>query len=483
VKIIDLVDGDPARDEPPYIVMELLHGRDLQALIKAGPIAVSHAVDIMLQVCAAVSACHLRGFVHRDLKTTNIFVTEYNRIETVKVLDFGVAKLRADVMPIEDVASVDVTRSGMVFGTPEYLAPEVFRGAVAGPATDQYALGVLLYAALANGRKPFEADKSLDRPELKLCHAIVGGEHLLVRAHRPEVPPGLERVVERALSREAELRFPSVHEFGRALLPWASEGARLLWEVHFRIAPAPPPVHSTTFRPELVEYARRLFGPPNASGPNEGLRMSEGSSVGVHEMPGITSAVGELEPTLELALGGAPAVQAGASDEGVPLATRDISILEDPDAIMGDGGPDSAVTISVSAPMDHLPTADGTSTRSSRPLGRRPAVLAVLAVCACLAGIGVVVLAHRSHGRPWPRVMPPAEIANARATLADERPSEAPQLPVTVPHLAVVADVAPVVVPPPPVLAQGPHRRPRRTPHPPKPRPVFDDNGIGIPSD
>src|SRR5262249_2926718 len=162
----------------------------------------------------------------------NIFLTEYNRIETAKVLDFGVAKLRADAIRGE-VPTTEVTRNGMVFGTPEYLAPEVFHGVPAGPLADQYALGILVYTALTGGRKPFEIEKGIDHPELKLWRAVLAGDHVLVRTHRAEVPAALEEVVERAMHRDPDARFPSVHVLGRALLPWASERARLQWTGYF----------------------------------------------------------------------------------------------------------------------------------------------------------------------------------------------------------------------------------------------------------
>src|SRR5689334_19354141 len=97
VSLIDFVEGDPAKGEISYMVMEYLKGKDLGKVIKeTGPLEITRAVDRVLEVCAAVSTCHRQGYIHRDLKPTNIFITASDFIEVAKVLDFGVAKAWAE---------------------------------------------------------------------------------------------------------------------------------------------------------------------------------------------------------------------------------------------------------------------------------------------------------------------------------------------------------------------------------------------------
>src|SRR6185437_3493460 len=152
------------------------------------------AVDIMLGVCAALRACHRVGIIHRDLKPGNIFLAETETGREVKVLDFGVSKA-----PTAD----DLTREGQILGTPQYLAPEQIDGKV-GPASDQYALGVLLYVCLTL-RLPYEDHENRD-----LLRAIETGKFEAPRALRPELPSELEAILLRAMHICPSERFESV---------------------------------------------------------------------------------------------------------------------------------------------------------------------------------------------------------------------------------------------------------------------------------
>ena len=128
------------RDGTPYMVMEFLRGKSLSAVLKetAAPLQVDYVADVMLSVCAALRACHHVGIIHRDLKPANIFLCDTDTGWDVKVLDFGISKAPIDVG--------DLTKDGQILGTPQYLSPEQVNGQV-GPEADQYAIGVLLYAA------------------------------------------------------------------------------------------------------------------------------------------------------------------------------------------------------------------------------------------------------------------------------------------------------------------------------------------------
>ncbi|MET7707510.1 serine/threonine-protein kinase [Micromonospora sp. NPDC005413] len=132
----------------PYIVMELAEGETLAAHLRAGPLDWRISVRVCAEVAAALAAAHADGIVHRDVKPANIMLTPTG----VKVLDFGIAT---------PTGSPDLVPAGMVLGTPAYLAPEQLDGALATPAADMYALGVLLYYCLT-GRLPYRAATSAE---------------------------------------------------------------------------------------------------------------------------------------------------------------------------------------------------------------------------------------------------------------------------------------------------------------------------------
>ncbi len=139
-----------------YIAMEYLDGQNLEALLdRVGPLKVDRAVDIACQVASALTEAHHNGVLHRDLKPPNIFISEVKgKGEFVKVLDFGIAKLL-------DSTKAPLTRAGMVFGTPEYMAPEQSSGGTLDGRTDLYALGVVLWQMLT-AKLPYTGTNPVD---------------------------------------------------------------------------------------------------------------------------------------------------------------------------------------------------------------------------------------------------------------------------------------------------------------------------------
>jgi eukaryotic-like serine/threonine-protein kinase len=230
--IVDLTDmGTEGRNA--YLVMELLAGEDLShRLERAGPMAPRELVDLMLPVCSALIAAHDAGIVHRDLKPQNIFLASGHQGVTPKVLDFGISKSS------DTDASSSLTTTGSVIGTPHYLAPEQIKDArAASPASDQYSIGVIFYRCLTN-TNPFEGESIF-----AILQAIVTEKPVPLAERRPGLPDGLTRLIARAMSPLPWERFPSMREVGRALLPFASPKARLIWEDTFTDAstPALPP--------------------------------------------------------------------------------------------------------------------------------------------------------------------------------------------------------------------------------------------------
>ncbi|HLK91284.1 MAG TPA: serine/threonine-protein kinase [Polyangia bacterium] len=250
--VVQVLDFGFADDGTPFLVMEHLRGRDLGALLAAArsPLAVPDAVDIMLGVCAALRACHRVGIIHRDLKPGNIFLAETDTGTEVKVLDFGVSKA-----PTAD----ELTREGQILGTPQYLAPEQIDGKV-GPASDQYALGVLLYVCLTL-RLPYE-----ETEDRRLLRAIEAGRFEAPRALRADLPEALEAIVLRAMHVSPGERFESVYALGRELWELASPRAQAEWRAYYHPSSrggTPPTAQAVT----VLEKTAILEGPLDGERP------------------------------------------------------------------------------------------------------------------------------------------------------------------------------------------------------------------------
>jgi hypothetical protein len=179
----------------PYVVMELVEGRSLSTLLTGGPLPWRPAVLIAAQVAAALAAAHERGVVHRDVKPANVMVTA----SRVKLVDFGIS------------AAVGERDSdpGLILGTPAYLAPERLAGGVVRPATDVYALGLLLYLMVA-GRLPWRASTTT-----QMLRAHVYQEPAPLPAV-PDLPEEVARLCRRCLAKQPGDR-PSAAEAARVL--------------------------------------------------------------------------------------------------------------------------------------------------------------------------------------------------------------------------------------------------------------------------
>jgi serine/threonine protein kinase len=146
--VIEIFDQGEMDDGVPYIVMDLLDGSTLSRLVDAGAVAPERSLPIMIQIARGIARAHDLGVVHRDLKPDNIFLCRRDgRRDLVKILDFGIARSRADSR---------LTNAGELFGTPQYMAPERITSGEAGPSVDLYALGVIFFE-MATGHLPFTA--------------------------------------------------------------------------------------------------------------------------------------------------------------------------------------------------------------------------------------------------------------------------------------------------------------------------------------
>ncbi len=196
-----------------FIAMELLEGETLGERIRRdGKLEPSDLTPIVVGACAGLEAAHQMGIVHRDLKPDNIFLEQGPQGMQVKLLDFGISKV---------TGSDKLTQTGEVLGTPRYMAPEQLSAERdLDGCTDVYALGVILYEALA-GSPPFLAATPTD-----LIVAILHGKVTPLRSFRPDLPEDVDAVVTRAMSRAREARHGSARELAAAWLAAASPPER-----------------------------------------------------------------------------------------------------------------------------------------------------------------------------------------------------------------------------------------------------------------
>ena len=204
--VAQVIDVDRTPEGEAYMVMELLEGETLLALLeRERKLSVGVACAFTLQILEALEAAHALDVVHRDLKPENVFVTHGTRKTTVKLIDFGIAKVRRD-------GGAELTMAGVTMGTAEYMAPEqAFSADKADARSDLYAVGVMLYEMLS-GMRPVTGDDprviavKIERGEIKpLVHAL------------PSVPPALAGFAHRAMAARPEMRFQSAAEMRLAL--------------------------------------------------------------------------------------------------------------------------------------------------------------------------------------------------------------------------------------------------------------------------
>lgn len=209
--IVTVYDFGIVKEGGAYLVMEFLEGRTLRVEIQnRSKLPVGPAVDIMRQICSAVHAAHTEGIIHRDLKPDNIFLeSTRDGSVLVKILDFGVAKLRQNTADL--ARSADLTMSGMMLGTPIYMSPEQCQGEPFDARADIYSLGCVFYEMLA-GRPPFLGNTP---SALIIKHASEAPKPPSV--HVPSIPAGLESAIMKALEKDPDERFQTAMELGRAL--------------------------------------------------------------------------------------------------------------------------------------------------------------------------------------------------------------------------------------------------------------------------
>jgi Tol biopolymer transport system component len=199
-------------EDAPYVVQELLEGETLRSILSGGKLSPRKAIDYSMQIAHGLSAAHEKGIVHRDLKPENLFVTKDGR---VKILDFGLAKLRDPQLPAGSLLSqqetVPWTSPGVVLGTVGYMSPEQVRGDPVDARADVFSFGAVLYEMLS-GQRAFRGETPV-----QTMNAILSEDPPTLSSVNPALPPVLERIVHRCLEKQPEDRFHSAHDIGIAL--------------------------------------------------------------------------------------------------------------------------------------------------------------------------------------------------------------------------------------------------------------------------
>jgi serine/threonine protein kinase len=185
-----------------FMVMEYVPGTDLKTLIKQrGRFNPEEALPLLIQACAGIGYAHRAGLVHCDVKPQNMLVTPDMRL---KVADFGIARALASIHPEE--------QSDLVWGSPQYFAPEQATGAAPAPASDVYSLGIIMYELLT-GELPFQSGSAVE-----LARLHVEEEPPLLSEKVPDISPTLEQIQAKVLSKEPSQRYRTADQLGRVLL-------------------------------------------------------------------------------------------------------------------------------------------------------------------------------------------------------------------------------------------------------------------------
>ena len=212
--VIDISDFGRTPDGLVFFAMEYLDGVDLGATLReSGALPWPRLKGIVVQICKALRAAHAQGIVHRDLKPENVFLLrKEGRADFVKLLDFGIAKVAAN--PATHDEGPRLTRTGVIFGTPEYMAPEQAEGKAADHRADIYAAGCVIYHCLT-GSPPFHAESFMALLTKHLAEPVVPPS-----TRRPDldIPREIDQLILKTLEKDRERRFQSVDELMQAML-------------------------------------------------------------------------------------------------------------------------------------------------------------------------------------------------------------------------------------------------------------------------
>jgi len=303
--IIDITDFGETDSGSVFFAMEHLEGRDLSEVIKQdGPMAWSRARAVLLQICRALGAAHSKEIIHRDMKPENIFLIEREgRPDFVKVLDFGIAK-------VEDERQSRLTRTGMIFGTPEYMSPEQAQGHHPDHRIDVYAVGVIMYELLT-GEVPFKADTFMG-----VLTKHIFEQPMAPRELKPDlaIPVEAEAITLKGMAKDREERFNSMTEMAAAIQQVSGRMTHSTSDL--------PPVRLTASSDALKG---KPSGPRTISGAPGGRHVAEPVDTIPPEISGQRGKLALVAVLLLLLLGGAVAAVLLLREGGPPIPTPKVA--------------------------------------------------------------------------------------------------------------------------------------------------------------
>jgi DNA-binding NarL/FixJ family response regulator len=204
--LINVIDFGLSENGEPYLIMDYLSGKSLSELIRqCGTVPVERALNIFIQVCDGLAHAHKQGVIHRDLKPSNIMLLHGESAETVKIIDFGIAKM------LSNPKRQHLTQDNEVLGSPTYMSPEQCTSSPLDERSDIYSLGCTIYEALT-GDVPLLGKTSLDTMTMH-----IEKEPAPMSLRKPSVPKGLDHIVMKALRKEPATRYQTMDEFKEEL--------------------------------------------------------------------------------------------------------------------------------------------------------------------------------------------------------------------------------------------------------------------------
>jgi serine/threonine-protein kinase len=262
--VVDVFDVHHLPDGTPYFVGEFVEGEELANFVtRRGPLEPRMAAAVGRQVCRALGAAHARGIVHRDMKPENIMLLKSSidavaagevHAVTVKVLDFGISKAGGSDRE-------HLTRTGIIMGTPSYMAPEQARGKPVDLRADVYSTGAVLYYAIT-GRRPFDSEDPTSTISMVLTQ-----DPPRPRSIDPRIPEALELVVQKAMSKEARDRYQTMAELEKALAAF-EDGGRMMVHQQQQAMSDPPAGFPRSSTHRAFDFAKKMFAtatPPGQS--------------------------------------------------------------------------------------------------------------------------------------------------------------------------------------------------------------------------
>jgi serine/threonine-protein kinase len=252
--LVPLVESGEDSEGRLYMALEFVEGDALdQELTRRGPPPIDGCVEIAVQICRALASAHAQGVVHRDLKPANVLLEPMpDGRKRVRVFDFGLAK----VLRESGIGTSQLTEQNMIFGTPEYMAPEQVKGDVPDERCDIYAVGVMLYEMLT-GHVPFSEHTGVATMTAHLTGTLIPPR---LRTPQRNISASLEAVTLYAMSRSREGRYPSAIALEEAL-------RRSLEQPHAISAMRPPPPHDIATSDTLISPHKSGIDPLGATAP------------------------------------------------------------------------------------------------------------------------------------------------------------------------------------------------------------------------